>query len=244
MSTESEKLPFLPTQEISTSENAHKPRFLLLAGGVLVIYIFYCYMQELIFTLKGIPGWYMTLFQFFCYTTFGIISDWKEFYHRLIPIKTYCLLAFLTLGTMSLSNASLEYLNYPTQVIFKGCKLIPVLIGGILIQKKKFSLLDILAALCMTTGLVYFTLADLKVHPKFSIIGVVMICTALLFDAAIGNFQEKAMRDNSVTNITEVIVFSYGIGFCYLLFFLVVTGNFWSEFLFFWEVRKSVFSWI
>ena len=46
----------------------------------------------------------------------------------------YLLLALLTVGTMGFSNASLGYLNYPTQVIFKCCKLIPVLIGGILIQ--------------------------------------------------------------------------------------------------------------
>jgi len=35
---------------------------------------------------------------------------------------------------MGLSNSSLGYLNYPTQVIFKCCKLIPVLVGGIFIQ--------------------------------------------------------------------------------------------------------------
>lgn len=35
-----------------------------------------------------------------------------------IPLKTYCLLAFLTLGTMGFSNSSLQYLNYPTQVLF------------------------------------------------------------------------------------------------------------------------------
>jgi len=35
---------------------------------------------------------------------------------------------------MGLSNSALGYLNYPTQVMFKCCKLIPVLIGGILIQ--------------------------------------------------------------------------------------------------------------
>jgi len=44
------------------------------------------------------------------------------------------LLAVLTVATMGLSNSSLGYLNYPTQVIFKCCKLIPVLVGGILIQ--------------------------------------------------------------------------------------------------------------
>lgn len=46
----------------------------------------------------------------------------------------YVQLAFYTVATMGLSNASVGYLNYPTQVIFKCCKLIPVLIGGILIQ--------------------------------------------------------------------------------------------------------------
>ena len=51
-----------------------------------------------------------------------------------IPLKTYSLIAFLTVATMGLSNSSLGYLNYPTQVIFKSCKLIPVLVGGILIQ--------------------------------------------------------------------------------------------------------------
>ena len=39
--------------------------------------------------------------------------------------------------TMGLSNASLGYLNYPTQVVFKCCKLIPVLIGEFCIENIK-----------------------------------------------------------------------------------------------------------
>ena len=31
-------------------------------------------------------------------------------------MKTYSILAFLTVATMGLSNTSLNYLNYPTQV--------------------------------------------------------------------------------------------------------------------------------
>lgn len=54
-----------------------------------------------------------------------------------IPGKTYMIIAFLTVGTMGLSNTSLGYLNYPTQVIFKCCKLIPVMIGGVFIQGKE-----------------------------------------------------------------------------------------------------------
>ena len=78
-------------------------------------------------------------------------------------MKTYVFLAATTLATMGLSNASLEFLNYPTQVIFKCCKLIPVLIGGILLQRKSYGFLQFFAAGLMCIGLILFTLADSKV---------------------------------------------------------------------------------
>lgn len=72
---------------------------------------------------------------------------------------------------MGFSNASLGYLNYPTQVIFKCCKLIPVMIGGILIQQKVYKMIDIIAASCMCAGLILFTLADSNVSPDFNLFG-------------------------------------------------------------------------
>lgn len=77
-----------------------------------------CVYQELIFTLDGFRpfGWYLTLIQFGYYTVFGWIECRIRNISRKIPIRNYLLLAFLTLGTMGLSNSSLGYLNYPTQV--------------------------------------------------------------------------------------------------------------------------------
>lgn len=151
----------LPTHEskkfASQNPNAERNKFLICVLGVFSTYLVYGYLQELIFTLDGISGWYLTLVQFFYYTIFGIVGNNQDLKNRRIPMRIYILLAFLTLGTMSLSNASLGYLNYPTQVIFKCCKLIPVLIGSILIQKKKHTLLDFVAAFSMCVGLIFFT---------------------------------------------------------------------------------------
>ncbi|CRK97914.1 CLUMA_CG011289, isoform A [Clunio marinus] len=206
-----------------------KAEFLIACGLVFVFYLIYGYFAELIFTLDGVSGWYITLVQFLYYTIFGLFDNVRR--ERTVPIKIYLLLAFLTLGTMGLSNFSLEYLNYPMQIIFKSCKLIPVLIGSILIQKKKHNVMDFLAAFAMCIGLIFFTLADSQVSPRFSGYGVFIISLALVFDAVIGNVQELAMKKHNAPN-SEVVFYSYGIGFLYLLVLMLLTGDFFSGFIF------------
>jgi adenosine 3'-phospho 5'-phosphosulfate transporter B3 len=57
-------------------------------------------------------------------------------YFNRISFKTYSLIAFLSVATMGLSNTSVAYLNFPTFNMFKSCKLIPVMIGSMLIMGK------------------------------------------------------------------------------------------------------------
>ncbi|XP_058795305.1 adenosine 3'-phospho 5'-phosphosulfate transporter 2 [Phymastichus coffea] len=203
-----------------------KIQLLLCSLGIFIFYILYGYLQELIFTLDGFRpfGWYLTLIQFGYYTVFGWTECRLRSVSRRIPFSTYSLLALLTLGTMGFSNSSLGYLNYPTQVIFKCCKLIPVLIGSILIQGKRYGFLDFLAAGLMCLGLILFTLADSMISPRFDLVGVAMISCALLCDALIGNIQEKAMKQHKASNI-EVVLYSYSIGFLYLFIILTFTGD-------------------
>ncbi|XP_017735117.1 PREDICTED: adenosine 3'-phospho 5'-phosphosulfate transporter 2 isoform X2 [Rhinopithecus bieti] len=173
-------------------------QFFICVAGVFVFYLIYGYLQELIFSVEGFKsyGWYLTLVQFAFYSIFGLIElQLIQDKRRRIPGKTYMIIAFLTVGTMGLSNTSLGYLNYPTQVIFKCCKLIPVMLGGVFIQGKRYNVADVSAAICMSLGLIWFTLADSTVAPNFN-----------LTDAVIGNVQEKAMKlhnaSNSEMNIT------------------------------------------
>ncbi|XP_012590254.1 PREDICTED: adenosine 3'-phospho 5'-phosphosulfate transporter 2 isoform X2 [Condylura cristata] len=164
-------------------------QFFICVAGVFVFYLIYGYLQELIFSMEGFKpyGWYLTLMQFAFYSIFGLIElQLTQDKRRRIPGKTYMIIAFLTVGTMGLSNTSLGYLNYPTQVIFKCCKLIPVMLGGVFIQ------------------------------------GVVLISLALCADAIIGNVQEKAMKLHGASN-SEMVLYSYSIGFVYILLGLTCT---------------------
>ncbi|XP_043940863.1 adenosine 3'-phospho 5'-phosphosulfate transporter 2-like [Protopterus annectens] len=198
-------------------------QFFICVAGVFIFYLIYGYLQELIFSLEGFKpfGWYLTLVQFGFYSLFGLVElQLIQDKRRRIPGKAYMLIALLTVGTMGLSNTSLGYLNYPTQVIFKCCKLLPVMIGGVFIQGKRYNVTDVSAALCMSLGLIWFTLADSKVAPNFNVTGVILISLALCADAAIGNVQEKAMKLHNGSN-SEMVLYSYSIGFIYILCFLL-----------------------
>ena len=136
----------------------------------------------------------------------------------------YLLIGFLSVSTMALSNISCQFLNYPTQLMFKSCKLIPVMIVGVLFLNKKYGWLEYLAMINLTIGMIIFSVGDSLVSTTFPFTGVVIILLALLADALIGNVQEACMN-KYLSSTAEMIFYSKGIGSIILFFVLVVSGD-------------------
>lgn len=158
------------------------------------------------------------------------------------------MIAFLTVATLGLSNTAVAHLNFPTFNMFKSCKLIPVMIGSIIILGKRYNIYDTCAVLLMCVGLVFFTLADSKVRPDFQLYGVLIVCMALVADAVIGNVQEKAMNTHDSSNV-EMVLYSYSIGFVYILIGELLTGELFSAIEFCSKVflnvyLKQILSWL
>ena len=101
------------------------------------------------------------------------------------------------------------------------------MIGGIFIQNKVYNRFDYASVILMTIGLVFFTLGGQKVSPNFDLTGIALISTALASDAIIGNIQEKTMKSYKATNC-EVVLYSYSIGFLYILVGEIATGTFFE----------------
>ncbi|NWT44635.1 S35B3 protein, partial [Chroicocephalus maculipennis] len=208
----------------------NKPtQFFICVSGVFMFYLIYGYLQELIFSVEGFKpfGWYLTLVQFGFYSIFGLIElQLIQDKRRRIPGKTYMIIAFLTVGTMGLSNTSLGYLNYPTQVIFKCCKLIPVMIGGVFIQGKRYNIADVSAALCMSLGLIWFTLADSTVAPNFNLTGKVLYSYSIGFVYILFGLTCTSGLSPAVTFCSKHPVQTYGYAFLFSL-----TGYFGISFV-------------
>uniref|UniRef100_A0A2H1VZX2 Adenosine 3'-phospho 5'-phosphosulfate transporter 2 n=1 Tax=Spodoptera frugiperda TaxID=7108 RepID=A0A2H1VZX2_SPOFR len=133
-------------------------QFMFCLVSVFIFYLAYGYFLELLFTNSEV-SLYITLVQFLITTALSYIESLiRSRIKRKVPLRTYALLAGLTLGTMAFSNLALSYLNYPTQLIFKSCKLIPVMIGSIIILGKRYGFLDYVSAVVMCIGLTMFTL--------------------------------------------------------------------------------------
>jgi solute carrier family 35 (adenosine 3'-phospho 5'-phosphosulfate transporter), member B3 len=58
-------------------------------------------------------------------------------FRRRAPLYNHLIVAASMTFARGLTNMSLQYLNYPSQVIFKSLKLIVVLMGSVFIYQKR-----------------------------------------------------------------------------------------------------------
>ncbi|KAJ1472523.1 UAA transporter, partial [Baffinella frigidus] len=79
---------------------------------------------------------------------------------------------------MALSNVAVQYLNYPTHILFKSAKPVPTLIVGTFLLQRRYNSLDYGAALLMLLGLVLFVAADEQAH--VSTYGFTLVSVALV----------------------------------------------------------------
>jgi adenosine 3'-phospho 5'-phosphosulfate transporter B3 len=95
------------------------------------------------------------------------------------------------MASSSLSNMSLNYINFPTKVVFRSCKLIPTMIIATIINKRVFKSYEYVSAMAISLGLVIFAAADWQLTPTFNPIGLVLVSFSVIADAILPNAQER-----------------------------------------------------
>ncbi|XP_065053377.1 solute carrier family 35 member B1-like [Rhopilema esculentum] len=179
--------------------------------GIFVCYFYYGILQE---KITRVP--YGEQKEKFTYPTtlvfcqcivnaifaYGII----QMYHGDVEDKTskvlYFLCALTYLGAMLASNTALQYINYPTQVLGKSCKPIPVMVLGAILAKKRYPLVKYLSVLLIVLGVALFLYKDkkttVKSEQKYGF-GELLLIVSLTMDGLTGAIQEK-MRAKATTN--------------------------------------------
>jgi len=103
---------------------------------------------------------------------------------------------------MAGSNEALRYVSYPTQVLGKSCKMVPVMLGGIVLGGKRYGFFEYLQVIIITGGVVAFNLGKGKGGggKSDSFYGMGLIGFSLVMDAVTGGLQDKVKKRTSELN--------------------------------------------
>jgi adenosine 3'-phospho 5'-phosphosulfate transporter B3 len=184
-------------------------QFAILACGVFFFFGLHNLLQEAIMNVPGFK--YGVMLGFFEVVGVAACSFLERHYvakesGRVAPLSAYPLLTGCLMASSSLSNKSLDYINFPTKVVFRSCKLIPTMIVASVLNKKIFSSMEYACATAICAGLIMFAAADWELAPSFNPIGLALVSISVCADALLPNAQERLFQLGS--SRLEVTVFT------------------------------------
>ncbi|KDO33406.1 hypothetical protein SPRG_02213 [Saprolegnia parasitica CBS 223.65] len=168
-------------------------------GGIYVCYLSYGIFQEKIFKYRDADGAKFTATLFLLCVqcimnsavAYAATFVWKPT-TKSVPLQPFAFSAFAYLGAMLCSNEALKHVSYPTQALGKSCKMIPVMLMGVLIGRKKYALKEYLSVGLITLGIVVFQLGkgSSKSGQENSYYGLGLLFVSLALDGVTGPNQE------------------------------------------------------
>ncbi|KAJ1412809.1 UAA transporter [Ochromonadaceae sp. CCMP2298] len=195
----------------ASAKEERNAKFMFLVVGIIFFFGCHNYMQELIMSLPGfkigILLGYLEVFGVAVCSYFERLAAGET--TRKASWTSYGMLCFCLLISSATSNIALSYINYPTKVVFRSCKLIPTMLIAVSYNKKKVQWFEFMWGSMISLGMVFFAVADFHVRPTFDFIGIILVCISVIADAFLPNFQERVFDQGSsrleVTFFTNIL---------------------------------------
>jgi len=151
------------------------------------------------------------------------------------PQTMFALMSFSYLFAMLASNHALSFVSYPTQVIGKSVKPIPVMLIGVLLARKRYSLNKYIFVLLIVLGVVLFMYQPSSSNVKDKQVnegveahtigwGELLLVISLAFDGVTGGIQDK-LRADYRTQTHRMMLWMNIWSSLYLVIGLLATGE-------------------
>lgn len=114
----------------------------------------------------------------------------KRFFQG-VPLTDYFVVSLSYLSAMVFSFTALNYMSYPMQALGKSCKMIPVMLMGIVIRRRRYSVRDYACVLLVTIGVATFSWKSNKSKVPASPLGFALLFASLFMDGVTGPLQER-----------------------------------------------------
>ena len=205
-------------------------RFVLLTVGVSVFFLLNSWVEE--YTFKQLPkfqfGWYLTFFELISFSGFAVLErlfvSREPILSHTASLQRHGMVAAAMTASRGLTNVSLQFLNYPTQIIFKSMKLITVMIGSLFILRASFTVYEYASAICLVVAACFFSLGDTDVSVEFPVKGITIVLLSLVGDSLHSNTQDSLLREHKAST-SEAMLFTNFFAAVASFVYILITGE-------------------
>lgn len=151
------------------------------------------------------------------------------------PLFKYSFASFSNVMSAWFQYEALKFVNFPTQVLAKSCKIIPVMLMGKIVSRTKFEFYEYITAILISLGMLAFLLGSKSDHHMGSSItsltGILLLTMYLVFDSFTSNWQSDLFKTYNMSSCQMMC----GVNLFSALFTamsLSIQGGFMESFLF------------
>mmetsp|Transcript_19911 Transcript_19911/g.28996 ORF Transcript_19911/g.28996 Transcript_19911/m.28996 type:complete len:354 (-) Transcript_19911:597-1658(-) len=178
------------------------------AVSIYTCYLYYGFLHEKMFKVEyGGEKFSYTIFLVFMQCVFNMVAAgivlkiFPQEKRDTTPHSSYALVSLSYLGAMVCSFSALHYISYPMQVLVKSCKMIPVMVMGVFVSKRRYSWKETMCVLMITAGVAIFSYKPKAAQTgETSLIGILLLAASLICDGFTGPFQERIVAASNPTS--------------------------------------------
>ena len=201
-------------------------RLTVCAVGIQISYLLWGLMQERIMTKPYESGelFRSSKFLVFANRFLALIAAWiglrlsGESVHesaKSTPLYKFSFSSVSNILSSVCQYEALKYVSFPTQVLSKSCKMVPVMLMGYVVNKKTYSAFEYAVALGVTAGAAVFKLYEENDAPvkNTELVGILLIVAYMVCDSFTSNWQSNVFKEYKVSSMSMMFyanVFSSG----------------------------------
>jgi len=204
--------------------------------GIISMLVVYGIIQERIMSMPyGDPAVYFTdsVFLVFCnrFVAFlfacVMVGVKGESYVNAAPFWKYLAISFSNVYASTCQYEALKYVSFPVQMLGKSFKMMPVMLWGMAISGKRFSVTDWMIAFSVTGGVVEFLMTgpiSAASDTGNSSHGLALLAGFLALDGFTSTFQEKLFKEYTTSKYNQMLYINFG-SCCISSFTLLASGR-------------------
>ncbi|XP_022215921.2 adenosine 3'-phospho 5'-phosphosulfate transporter 1 isoform X2 [Drosophila obscura] len=185
-------------------------------GGLMVSYLTWGVLQEKIMTQKYLnfagesakfkdSQFLVFANRLLAFVVALIYLQWQPSptRHR-APLYKYSYASFSNIMSAWFQYEALKFVNFPTQVLAKSCKIIPVMVMGKIMSKAKYESYEYATAVLISLGMIFFMSGSAdsnKASGVTTLTGVFLLSLYMVFDSFTANWQGSLFKSYGMTSL-------------------------------------------